>query len=69
MKATREEIDSGAHQCPQYASGPEYDAKGIYLCRVCPACIEVKLSRYRPEILTGYSQAEVDEPIESDGDW
>ena len=69
MKETREEIDSGAHQCPQDASWPEDDAKGIYLCRGCPAGIEVKLSRYRPESLTGYSQAEVDEPIEPDGDW
>jgi len=40
------------------------DAQGIPLCRVCPACKADKLSRYRPEILSGYTQADVDEPIE-----
>jgi hypothetical protein len=40
------------------------DAQGIPLCRVCPSCKEEKLSRYRPEILSGYTQADVDEPIE-----
>lgn len=44
----------------------EYDAKGIPLCRVCPDCEEEKLSRYRPEILSGYTQADVDEPIEEE---
>lgn len=43
-----------------------YDAQGIELCKVCPKCEKEKLSRYRPEILTGYSQADVDEPIEED---
>lgn len=43
----------------------EYDAQGIPLCRVCDACMSEKLSRYRPEILTGYNQDDVDEPIES----
>lgn len=47
----------------------EHDAQGIPLCRVCPACRAEKLSRYRPEILTGYDQSDVDEPIEPDGDW
>ena len=47
----------------------EHDAQGIPLCRVCPACRAEKLSRYRPEILTGYDQGDVDEPIEPDGDW
>lgn len=42
----------------------ENDAQGIPLCRVCSTCRETKLSRYRPEILTGYTQADVDEPIE-----
>jgi hypothetical protein len=45
-----------------------YDAQGIELCRVCPDCEDEKLSRYRPEILTGYTQADIDEPIEAD-DW
>ncbi len=40
------------------------DARGIPLCRVCNACRKKKLARYRPEILTGYTQADVDEPIE-----
>lgn len=45
---------------------PEYDAQGIYLCRVCDTCRKSKLSAYRPEILTGYTQADVNEPIEPD---
>ncbi len=40
----------------------EHDAQGIPLCRVCERCVIVKLSGYRPEILTGYTQADVDEP-------
>jgi hypothetical protein len=44
----------------------EHDAQGIPLCRVCPACEKEKLSHYRPEILTGYNQSDVDEPIEPD---
>lgn len=40
------------------------DARGIELCRVCERCEREKLAKYRPEILTGYSQADVDEPIE-----
>jgi len=42
----------------------EYDAQGIPLCRVCDRCVKEKLSKYRPEILTGYTQADVNEPIE-----
>jgi len=41
-----------------------YDAQGIPLCRVCNLCKKEKLSRYRPEILTGYNQGDVDEPID-----
>lgn len=44
----------------------EHDAKGIPLCRVCPKCEKEKLSKYRPEILSGYTQDDVDEPIEGD---
>lgn len=40
------------------------DAQGIPLCKVCDRCRSVKLSRYRPEILSGYSQDDVSEPIE-----
>lgn len=63
---------------PTDGSWWEYDAQGIELCRVCAACREVKLARYRPEILTGYDQHDVNEPIEpdepprldlADGDW
>jgi hypothetical protein len=42
----------------------EYDAKGIFLCRVCDVCAEIRLAKYRPEILSGYNQSDVDEPIE-----
>jgi len=51
------------HQCTGYTWW-EFDAQGIELCRVCDECKEAKLSRYRPEILSGYTQADVDEPIE-----
>lgn len=44
----------------------ENDAQGIALCRVCDECEDEKLSRYRPEILSGYNQSDVDEPIEAD---
>jgi hypothetical protein len=46
-----------------------HDAQGIPLCRVCSSCEEQKLAGYRPEILSGYTQEDVDEPIEPDGDW
>lgn len=42
----------------------ETDAQNIPLCRVCDRCAVFKLSKYRPEILTGYTQADVDEPID-----
>jgi hypothetical protein len=48
------------------ASWWEYDAKGIPLDRVCDKCVTRKLAKYRPEILTGYTQADVDEPIDED---
>lgn len=44
----------------------EHDAQGIPLCKVCDKCVDEKLSHYRPEILRGYTQADVDEPIEED---
>jgi len=40
------------------------DAQGIELCRVCDRCERQKLAQYRPEILNGYDQSDVDEPIE-----
>lgn len=42
----------------------EKDAQGIPLVRVCSDCRDEKLSHYRPEILTGYNQGDVDEPID-----
>ena len=42
----------------------EKDAQGIPLCSVCDKCEQVKLSQYRPEILSGYDQSDVDESIE-----
>lgn len=50
----------------EHPSGEVRDAQGIRLTRACPLCVEEKLARYRPEILTGYTQSDVDEPIESD---
>lgn len=61
------------HQCLTGAGMPyesdepswwEHDARGIPLVRVCDQCKDRKLSRYRPEILSGYDQSDVDEPIE-----
>lgn len=62
--------DPNTHECVREESWAEHDAQGIYLCRVCDVCRDAKLSQYRPEILTGYSQEDVDEPIEpEDGGW
>lgn len=54
------------HRCNVADSWDEFDAQGIYLCRVCPICEKEKLSHYRPCILTGYDQSDVDEPINED---
>ena len=54
------------HKCERSESWAEYDAQGIYLCRVCPICEKAKLSKYRSCILTGYDQSDVDEPIEEE---
>ena len=57
-------------RCPQLHSSHnswwEHDAQGIPLARVCSECQERVLSQYRPEILTGYTQADLDEPIDSE---
>lgn len=42
------------------------DAQGIYCGKVCDECEEEKMSHFRPEIFAGYSQEDVDEPIEPD---
>jgi hypothetical protein len=59
------------HTCRNGETSTEYswwenDAQGIPLARVCDRCFREKLSRYRPEILSGYTQADVDEPIEEE---
>ena len=41
----------------------QYDARGIELCRACPACLKSKLARYRPDVLTDPNYW-ADEPIE-----
>ena len=43
-----------------------HDARGIPLAKVCDDCYSEKISKYRPEILFGYSQADVNESIEED---
>jgi len=40
------------------------DAQGIPLAKVCDECEKEKLSGFRPEILSGYNQSDVDENIE-----
>jgi len=42
----------------------EYDYQGIELAKVCDRCVTFRLAQYRPEILEGYNQSDVDEPIE-----
>tara|TARA_Y100000310_G_C20223506_1_gene596802 strand:- start:31 stop:213 length:183 start_codon:yes stop_codon:yes gene_type:complete len=41
----------------------EYDARGLYLTQVCDKCRDVKLAKYRPEVLTDPNYY-TDEPIE-----
>jgi len=61
-----EDEDFCAHHTKYDGSWWETDAQGIPLCRVCGNCREQKLAKYRPEILSGYSQEDVNEPIEPD---
>jgi hypothetical protein len=58
------DVELDEHICNPRESWIEYDAQGIYLSRVCECCVDTRLARYAPFILTGYSQADVDEPIE-----
>ena len=46
----------------------ELDAQGIELARCCDKCRAEKLKGFRPEILSGYTQEDVDEPIEPEPD-
>ena len=43
---------------------PVHDAQGIFLAYVCEKFEKEVLSQFRPEILSGYTQEDVDEPIE-----
>lgn len=56
-------VDEHQHE-PGDGSWWVNDAQGIPLCRVCDECEKQKLSQYRPEILSGYDQNDVDEPID-----
>jgi hypothetical protein len=62
-----EEWEARRYQC-SCGSGQEswweHDAQNIPLCKVCDACRQDRLAGYRPCILSGYAQADVDEPIE-----
>jgi hypothetical protein len=42
------------------------DCRGIPLERICERCESYKLKKYRPEILFGYNQSDVDENIEEE---
>ena len=42
-----------------------YDARGLYLARVCGHCIERRMGAFRPEVLTDRNY-DHDEPIEED---
>ncbi len=57
------------HECP-CGSGEhkeaQYDAQNIFLCYTCDQCHHQKMSQYRPCILSGYTQADVDEPIDAE---
>jgi hypothetical protein len=59
-------LDSCRQHTKYDGSWWENDARGIPLCRVCDKCEEEKLKKYRPEILTGYNQSDVDEQIEAE---
>ena len=41
------------------------DGNGIPLCRTCPRCHDGRMARFRREILLPYTQADIDEPVES----
>ena len=55
--------DLSNHRCDRAHSWIEHDARGIPLARVCDVCRKVKLSKFRPEVLTdpNYEQIEEDE--------
>ena len=53
------------HQCDPSESWNEYDARGLYLCRVCVKCEEQKMRSYRPDVLSD-PQYWHDEPLDED---
>lgn len=66
-----QDTEQPTHTCYNGVPGYDYawwarDAQGIELCKVCDQCEAQKLAQYAPHILTGYSQADVDEPIEAE---
>ena len=44
----------------------ENDARGIPLARVCMGCIDQKLAKYRPEVLTNSNYDLMDCPLDED---
>jgi hypothetical protein len=56
-----------SHRCDRNERWPEHDARGIFLCYVCPECETEKLAKYRPEIFSNPNY-EADEPIEPEED-
>ena len=57
----------GPATCPCRSGEPSWwahDAQGIELCRVCERCEARQLARYRPMILSGYTQDDVNEDID-----
>ena len=45
-----------------------HDSQGIPCGKVCDLCEEATKAKYRPVIFSGYTQADVDEPIEPEDD-
>jgi hypothetical protein len=55
-------------QCPCDSGKPacaQYDARGIFLCYTCEDCLDTKLSKFRPDVLSDPNYW-TDEPIEED---
>ena len=57
--------DLAHHHCAVESAWAEYDARGIYLCRVCPICRKAKLDMYRVEVLRDPNY-DHDEPIDEE---
>lgn len=43
----------------------QFDARGIECCRTCDQCHDIKMARYRPEVLTDANYA-TDDQVEPD---